>query len=662
MPRKSNCALVLALICAVALWLRVPGISTGLPYLYEEDEAHHFNRVVEMVKKRDLNPRYFHKPSLHFYLRMPIVALSYWWLKQHGEIDSLKDIRTRDSFGLAGYNFTASHPLVVSSNRALSVTLSLGIIFLAGVFCIQIGGSLLGSALAAALTALAPDLLRYSPTIGVDVVMTFMCMCALVWGQLLYKNFSLGRLLACCVFAGLAVSSKYNALPIFALPIAICWLKNERSPKILIISTLVPIAAFFAASPYILVSLPLFLKQTYYEVWHYAVAGHVGHEASPGLGQLVFYSRWLVSDGIGLLGTLLACAGGFYLAKTDKSRACVALIFPALFLLLMLAQKANFTRNVLILIPVAAALAGYSLHHFERKLFGARHFAAVILATLCLAQPMLGALSIREAWKNIPESRHELLRYLSTERSSLGEIALSGELQLPLQEYQRKNVDRINPKNITIAQLTLQGYDSLIVGPEYPPITEALGELAHEISGNSEEQRVQRNPLIRIFRINSKQEILSLIGEFKQGKTPNVPALDINSDTQPPCASRDPSESHCWLSSALTLIKLHAPELPNPGKEALLTLALMSPWPNQRLTLIGKQWEQSIDMSAAAPFSWMSISVAIPHRVLVEPTGILAQVAQIHSPSSQGLNEDKRRLGIAIRQALVERPQKERSS
>ena len=64
------CAVLLALV------LRAPLVSSNSRYFYHEDDAHHFNRTVEMAQRFDLNPSYFNKPALHFYLRMPVVWAS----------------------------------------------------------------------------------------------------------------------------------------------------------------------------------------------------------------------------------------------------------------------------------------------------------------------------------------------------------------------------------------------------------------------------------------------------------------------------------------------------------------------------------------------------------------------------------------------------------
>jgi len=124
---KQACFSLLPIIvlCFFSLWLRLPFIYSGMPFFYSEDEAHHFNRVAEMTKSGDWDPHYFHKPSLHFYLRIPVTALAFLDSARKGHIKSLKELRTRDKYGLAGYAFTASHPGIVKWNRALSVLFSL---------------------------------------------------------------------------------------------------------------------------------------------------------------------------------------------------------------------------------------------------------------------------------------------------------------------------------------------------------------------------------------------------------------------------------------------------------------------------------------------------------------------------------------------------------
>ena len=119
---------LLVAVVVFGLWLRYPMIGNGMPYIYDVDEGHHYNRLVEMVKEGELNPRYFRKPSLHFYLRMPAVAGGFLWSATEGELESIEDIVTRDPFGRGGWARAASHPSIVMWTRSVTTVLSLLII------------------------------------------------------------------------------------------------------------------------------------------------------------------------------------------------------------------------------------------------------------------------------------------------------------------------------------------------------------------------------------------------------------------------------------------------------------------------------------------------------------------------------------------------------
>ena len=117
--RSYNGLIGLALVLCIAAWLRVPFITSGLPFFALEDEAHHFQRTVEMVKTGSFNPEYFNKPSLHFYLRMPVVAAAFVSAVKAGEIRRVDQMVTRSPAPRGGWAFTVSHPRILVWNRAL---------------------------------------------------------------------------------------------------------------------------------------------------------------------------------------------------------------------------------------------------------------------------------------------------------------------------------------------------------------------------------------------------------------------------------------------------------------------------------------------------------------------------------------------------------------
>lgn len=67
---------LLVTILAVALAVRLIGISFGLPYVYYPDEAQIVNHAVAFGTG-DLNPHYFIYPSLFMYVLFIIYCLSY---------------------------------------------------------------------------------------------------------------------------------------------------------------------------------------------------------------------------------------------------------------------------------------------------------------------------------------------------------------------------------------------------------------------------------------------------------------------------------------------------------------------------------------------------------------------------------------------------------
>lgn len=61
-------ALVLAVVILIALLLRTWGLSADLPYICHPDEPVSIEISLRMFKTGDMNPRFFHWPSLLFYV------------------------------------------------------------------------------------------------------------------------------------------------------------------------------------------------------------------------------------------------------------------------------------------------------------------------------------------------------------------------------------------------------------------------------------------------------------------------------------------------------------------------------------------------------------------------------------------------------------------
>ena len=633
----SRSLLGLCLILLVALWLRAPFIYAGLPYLTDEDEAHHHNRVVNMVKQGDFNPRYFHKPSLHFYLRMPIVSAAFLWSVRAQEVQKVAEIITADPFGIAGYAFSAYPERILIWDRGFSVLLSLISIALVYLIALKLGASSTTAKVSTLIAAVSPAAVSLSATVSVDVVMTCLCLATTLAALLALKAYSFKRLCVVALLAGLAVSSKYNALPIIAVPLAVAM--SASSTRLLDVCGALILAAlgFLGASPYILASLPLFLDQFAYEIWHYGVAGHIGHQAEPGLAQARFYLDWLAQDAIGWIGVLCSVVLLVRVARMTAATV-VTITFPALYFLLMISQRANFTRNMLVLIPYCAIAIAFGLDFLAQRSLGVLRshkqawFYSIGVAVLILPLAWK-SLSLRSQIRQMPESRIDASKWLE---SLDGESAIAGQLQFAPQTLSAARHDRVDLNKTSIEQLYQSGYSRVLV-PKGAVSQSQLSDtvLEHSFPGNPWPQRVVANPAIDVFRLELDPQ--------KKIKLATSADLVIGRDQQFSCASNDVrAEGHCWLNHRVAAIELQF----NPALG--LKLAVMSPWPKQSLARLDPDGKviELLKGNQLTPGEWRELEFAPPGSL---EKRIVVLIGEIHVPASYKIGDDKRRLGLAVK-------------
>lgn len=618
-------------------------IFSGLPYFYQEDEAHHYNRSVNMVKSGDLNPHYFHKPSLHFYLRMPVVALSFINEVREGRAKSLKEIRTRDIYGLGDYAFTASHPGMVKWNRALSVSLSLLLICFVFLVCQHLGGSTLASSFAALVCAFSPDLIEHSAVVGVDTLMACMC-AACIWLLCqLDRKFSPFRLFLLGLFAGLAISSKYNAAPILLLPFASALLLGDDWLRDLSIAFFAPVLGFFLGSPYILSSIPLFLDQLAYEVWHYGIAGHEGHSASPGLEQALFYAHWLNSSAVGAAVLALAALGGLFGVAGEKRRLLFLIsLFPICFAALMISQKANFTRNMLALIPFLAIFAAYPLALLGRLKWGI--LLALPLFVLALVLPVKNSRDLVLEVLAQSDSRDSFAEFIRQAEPQL-EKGIAGQLLVRPELFSLPNTTIFNQETESPASLYLLGYDQVSFGNR-----EALSEplqsglkLEREFAGTAKKMRVVKDPQIWVYRfekekIHLEARKLALASNHYQLSLSNSGPFCVSSSSQSATtiSSADVQEPHCWTQSRISKLLF-------TGRR--VQFEAMSPWPDSlSFRVRGSDFEQEFRLDQAG--HWKLFELVLPEP---GPENLTLEIDRVRAPRSAGLNDDPRRLGLALR-------------
>jgi hypothetical protein len=504
MSSRLNILLVALAILALAAWLRFPFINSGMPYFYDEDEGHHYNRVVNMVKSGEFNPQYFLKPSLHFYVRMPVTAFAFLSAVKDGAVRELKEVSTRDPFGLADYSFNASHPKIAKVNRALSIGFSLLTVLLTGIIAVQLGLSAWAAVGAALLVGVSPALVTSSAVIGVDVIVGPLVLASVSLALLGLHYSRRSFILLAAIAAGLAASTKYNAAIVALVPLVAALSIGQIATACLV----VPVVgfSFLAGTPYLLAELPLFLNHVAYEIWHYGIAGHVGNEGQPGLPQALHYLRWLRAEGVGIIPLTLSV---FAIAVAVRSKArltalTVTFSFAVLYFAFMCSQKANFTRNMLVLIPFVALAAMIGLEWLASKLGRFETiFSRIAVAGIVLPLLIFVTIPERREASSVVESRLEVLpklQELVAGREGVQKLGVAGELQIALRSVPAP----LSPSRFALADvekwIAENPDSSLMVLPASATVNASGWRSVLKIAGNPLPMRIVRNPELSVWR------------------------------------------------------------------------------------------------------------------------------------------------------------------
>ena len=672
-------------ILLLALWLREPSVSSGLPYLYDEDEGHHFNRIVQMLKSGSFHPHYFLKPALHFYLRLPVTAFAFLREVSAGGIRELHEVQTKNPFGLSGYEFTASHPRLVLYNRWFSVLLALGTIMLLLRIGTAIGRSAAGM-FAALLLALAPGHLELSAQIGVDVLMTLCVLLALFFTIEFCRRGAFWRIALGAVAAGLALAAKYNAVPVVAIPL-LGWALHcghcvrggkEVPPPLLGATALLLImgVGFLLGAPYSLLALPEFLNGMAYEVWHYKLS----NGAPTGLPQALFYLQWLGSHGIGWLPLAAGIAGllALFWRADERTHGVLIAVFPVTYFALMSAQQVNFTRNMIVILPFLALAAGVLLEKALGVLpfkGGRRGVTAVGLLLALSCQPLWGAFSVRTTVVSSLDSRDQLSAAIE-ELSKRGEsVAVPGELLLPHAIRQLPGVRQVNLRELTSSRTTRtmlweEGVSYFVLPQSASAVEQSrIGKVLIPFGKGEFPSRVVRDPAVSLLESGQAlrneavvawraQEDVTARGEWRDVDGVSqleVPLTELSNGwgmlehgTVPGSAL----SSYRWMEKRVASVAI-----PKPTAGSVLgdiAISCFSPWEGQELQVLVDGHEVGTVPFPTREMQEARLAIDLPLRELQGRDVRIDFVSRItRSPLSAKLSVDPRRLATAFARIAI---------
>jgi hypothetical protein len=348
---------VLWTVIVLALAVRLVGITWGLPNIFHVDE-NWFAQLAMKHFRGDLNPHFFHVPSLYTYLVTGVWGLYYLGGKALGTFSSPADFNE-------AYLHNAT--VFILLGRLITVLFGVGtviLLYLVGKEMFNFRTGLL----AALFLTFSLDHVKISHDFVPDVAMVFFLLPSFFFIWRVYVRGRIGDYLLAGLFAGLAFATKYGGLFLF-LPLVLAHLFRQSEKKRplwswildlrLLGAGLVFIAVFFLGTPYALLDFPKFKTDFVWQSQHLTSIGHYG--SSTAMPSWLFYFRHGFKENIGSLAQWL-CLGGLVLGLARRRKKDILLLsMPLLMFILIGTWKAYATRYLLPIIPFFILLAAVFL-------------------------------------------------------------------------------------------------------------------------------------------------------------------------------------------------------------------------------------------------------------------------------------------------------------
>jgi hypothetical protein len=344
--RRARTPVALALLLALAFSLRYSGVRSGLPQSYIPDEYDYVHSYIVMIKRGDLNPRWWHHPTMQPYVNVAAYLVAYYSQASSGRWRSIQDLQVEDA--LLWGRVAAG---VIPGTLAV-----LAVFFL--------GRRLFGAAaglIAAAILAVAPGTVEVSQYNKPDSLLVLFCTLS-VLTTLVYLDRGGTRLaFAAGAVVGLAVAVKYNAaFVLLPFVVAVVYRNGLRlfQRANLYLGALGSVVAFTVVCPYWYPDLARFLDHVGAGLYNY---GYLGLEGASGVDNWYSHASYTAGYGAGLWLLLASLLGlGIALYRIDR-RIFTFLLYPVLYYGFYSSQKILFAGNLVPVYPFYAVLAAHGI-------------------------------------------------------------------------------------------------------------------------------------------------------------------------------------------------------------------------------------------------------------------------------------------------------------
>ena len=338
---RARTPLLLLVILVLAFAVRYDGIESGLPQSYIPDEYEYVHSYLQMIKRGDMNPYWWHHPSVQPYVNVATYLVVFFSKRAPDGGRAFQEIQVEDV--LFWGRFGAG---------VIPGTLGVLLVFFLArwVFGTRVG------LVAAAVLAVAPGVVEISQYNKPDALLVLFSIVS-VLVTLVYLERG-GRALAFAAGAavGLTVAVKYNsALLLVPFVVAMLFRRGTSilSKSDLYLGAVGTVVGFTAGCPYFYADLSRFLDHVAAGLYNYGFGGLPGAE---GINNWRTHASYTVRYGMGLLPFLFGLFGlTLALYRIDR-RMVVFLAYPVLYYSFYSSQRINFAGNLMPGYPFLAIL------------------------------------------------------------------------------------------------------------------------------------------------------------------------------------------------------------------------------------------------------------------------------------------------------------------
>lgn len=335
------------------------------------DESRTTDAVLRALQSGLLLPGWYNYPSLMFLLSMVAAAFHVLLTMGHEEMSAL--LRALAIVGADGVNEAQERlkGLIGSDEFRWRLRAVFAVVTSLAGTAVALAARAAGvrwlpAALVGALTLSSFQVFYHSRWVAADGLALLAT--ALALGASLKAMNEKGAfwLTLAAIAAGFATAAKYPVGCMLLLPIVAA----TRTPGVglrLARVIVVFVGTFLLLTPGAYVDPVRFFRHVLFEVVHYAKLGHGPHTMDPGtaflaaIGDFVAFRLFSPSPWVSALAAGAAVAGGFFALRANSRMAALLVGVPVVYVAYFSTNRVLFVRNLLVLAPFIAVLAGLAI-------------------------------------------------------------------------------------------------------------------------------------------------------------------------------------------------------------------------------------------------------------------------------------------------------------